>query len=536
MLLGKSRRKRPTRITPIKTHLPLELWIVIASYVPSEALFKLLGINRQLFNWIMDRLYEKVDFNLDRITGGIQKPNVEQLRYSSIIRRVKFLRISLGHRYGPHAWYEGSLKERVLRKIAHTKHARDIVNVAPSGIDGCLLTHVSTLALCIDSPTFFHPFAPLVTSFWHANSQNLQHLTLQFEMRDLYAILQPLLEAPISLHNLSEFTFWANHDGKDRDLARFPRDQVDEVTRWLTSLILPARGSLRNLNLILSPNVDTTYLFSELARAPLTQLKRVVFSQACGADSFPTEQSFSHFLLAHCKRSLNHLIIEPYMFCSHRGSNLIKQLESYINWLTNEFSGLELPGLRTLQLGVPGWPEHSKETLFPRNGEFFLSKHSRSLASLFILAQPLDLRQLAMLTAAFVPDHGSLQYLNFGMEDLTPECLDLLARDLPRLKYLDIQPSFLAIQAPDGVGVKRLEVFNSASDSLLFTTQMEGRLYTHWALRRLQINIHYSGDSEYHGAVQGAFSKSLPPSAIVIIDRHPTLKYFDSDFNLEDLV
>ncbi|KAL0066952.1 hypothetical protein AAF712_005941 [Marasmius tenuissimus] len=225
------------------------------------------------------------------------------------------------------------------------------------------------------------------------------------------------------------------------------------------------------------------------------------------------------------------------MFCSHRGSNPIKQLESYINWLTNEFSGLELPGLRTLQFGVPGWPEHSQETLFPRNGEFFLSKHSHNLASLFILAQPLDLRQLAMVATAFAPDHGSLQYLNFGMEDLTPECLDLLAWDLPRLKYLDIQPDSLAIQAPDGVGVKRLEAFHSASDSLLFTAQMEGRLYTHWALRRLQINIYYSGaHSEYHGVVQGAFSKSLPPSAIVIIDRHPTLKFFYSDFNLEDLV
>ncbi|KAJ8091699.1 hypothetical protein PM082_020934 [Marasmius tenuissimus] len=393
---------------------------------------------------------------------------IPSFRYSSIVSRVKFLRISFGHRYGPYASYEGLLKERVLRKLAQMKHVRDIVNVAPSGIDGCLFTQVTTLALCIDSPAFFYPFVPLVTSFWHANSQNLQCLTLQFEMKDLHAILQPLLEAPISLRNLSEFTFWENHDGKDRGLARFSRNRIDEVTSWLTSLILSARGSLRNLNLILSPNVDTTYLFSELAKAPLTQLERVVFSQACGANSFPTEQSFSHFLIAHCNHFLGHLVIEPYMFCSHRGSNPIKQLESYINWLTNEFSDLELPGLRTLQLGVPGWPEHSQETLFPRIGEFFLSKHSHNLASLFILAQPLDLRQLAMVATAFAPDHGSLQYLNFGMEDLTPECLDLLARDLPRLKYLDIQPDSLAIQAPDGAGVKHLEVFHSATVSPVF--------------------------------------------------------------------
>ncbi|KAL0576005.1 hypothetical protein V5O48_005972 [Marasmius crinis-equi] len=533
-------RQRTLNVEPIRTCLPLELWIVIASYFPAESLHKLLGINRPLFNWVMDRLYERVEFSVAVI--GVKRPNIQQLRYNSIAKRVKSLHIAFCHFYSPYAWRTDSLKDRVVRKIAGRKDVWTIAKTAPpSEIDGSLFTQVTTFTLCINSRVYLRHVIPFVSAFWYANFRGLRVLSFHFRMKDIHALMKPLLQTPVILPNLVDFTFQANHDGKHRDPAIFSQHEITEASSWLTSFLLSIRPSVEILNLILPPNIDTTRLFSEMAKAPFYRLKRFLFSQACGTDSFPKEHSFSDFLVEQCKHSLDHLIIEPFLFTSWIGSNPVKQSEAYHDWLTKELPGLELPGLRTLQACLVMWPELSKETLFPRNGDpFFLSNHSNHLDSVFFLAQSIDVRQLALVTSAFAPESSVLQYLNLMVEVLTPECFDLLANDLPRLKRLDLYCNCLGIQALDGVGIRELQLIGddresgNPTDSLLFTTQMERRLYNNWALRRLQIDISNSGKCEWHRAVIDALSNSIPSA--IIIDRHSTLKYFYPDFNLETSV
>lgn len=58
--------------------LPVEIWLEILSYLPQSFLYKLMGLNRVLFNLAMKHKYEEVRFMTD---DKSQLKTFEKLRF-----------------------------------------------------------------------------------------------------------------------------------------------------------------------------------------------------------------------------------------------------------------------------------------------------------------------------------------------------------------------------------------------------------------------------------------------------------------------
>ncbi|KAG7085527.1 hypothetical protein E1B28_003086 [Marasmius oreades] len=108
------------------------------------------------------------------------------------------------------------------------------------------------------------------------------------------------------------------------------------MSSWLASLLIPTGFPFKRPRSLSPPVFASVFAFSEMARNS-TQLKKLTFTQASGKGSFPKDRSFLDLLsVQHFKHAFLHLTIEPFIFCSHHRPVPVKEIDPYIDWLTNE--------------------------------------------------------------------------------------------------------------------------------------------------------------------------------------------------------
>ncbi|KAK7047788.1 hypothetical protein VNI00_006116 [Paramarasmius palmivorus] len=503
--------------------LPLEIWTAIISHLPKDNLYKLLGINRTVFDYVMDSLYEEIEYVIEWDTRVVRGPNVKQLKYHpSLAERAKSLRINIPFPASKINYHRGpfvGMVRHVGEKISSKRDTKAMASLTPDSTVASHLTRVERLQISISDPPVYKPFVPYITTFWTCHSSNLRKLYLQFDLPALYTLMSPLMSLQVpTLPHLTEFGFYTyNTEGTWLKLTANAK-QIAAMTSWLTSLITSSRV-LETLYLVLPEEIDTTHLFTRLAKTPQTGLRSFIFSQSSGKDSFPKDNALSVFLEAHCKCALQSVVLEPLYRASSRKDTLISEKRPYLEWLKESFASLELPSLRVLQIALPAYL--GEECYIDSCGKSFLSKASQGLDVLVLVGIAVRTRHIRLL---FDSPNPELRKLSLFIEELTPECLEVLAWHLPSLEVLELSFDCLGIEEDPGV-IRPL----NTKDYDLFTSRLRHFRNTDWSLKYLILKVfdcHYEFPSQL---ITEPLSDRLPMTTIRIKDTSQ-----DSYFKLEE--
>ncbi|ESK85113.1 hypothetical protein Moror_3607 [Moniliophthora roreri MCA 2997] len=516
---------------------PLEIWIAIIAHLPGDNLYKLLGVNRSVFNYVMDKLYEQVGvmivWNSRRAIGS----NVKQLKYPSVASRARLLRIDIPPSYSKFN-YRGpfvNVVDRLGKKLSQQQRSKAITYFVPVDEHGALFTNVECLQILVGDAVIYKPFMSFIGTFWGANSSHLHTLHLQFDESMLHTLMSPLLGSVPNLPNLTDFTFFAwNYDAKERKPTATGL-QVREMTSWIISILSSSAHALRSLSLLLPQEIHTTDLFYAMAHTPLPHLQRFLFAQSSGKDSFPSPGSgsdnvgdvLSKFLEVHCKHNLEHLILEPFFFVSWRGRDTVKEINSYLTWLKGSLVSLDLPNLRILQVGLPTYL--NEECYIDSHGNPCLSRMSDRLDTLVLLAHVVQTQHLPLL---FPLPNYRLRKLSILIDAFTSKCLDLLARNLPGLKALELRFSQIGIVESDLRWVRYLD-WSHDEDCESFVTDLQRyRNSDQWFLKDLSLVCLYPLEGTIPQVILDALSGYIPvATAMVRVGDSSADYYFKSDSN-----
>ncbi|TFK71023.1 hypothetical protein BDN72DRAFT_895995 [Pluteus cervinus] len=437
------------------TTLPIELWMLIASFLPREDLIRLMGVNRGFFESAMDAKYGKMEFlqsdvgRFMNMLKGLQNPsNVCRVRSIALWPVVVWSVIHETEKViAPRA---NTRKSRVLPAFLRALSLSKRHSVAKNDQEATIhqlqhpppeerkelflntlrtLTHIQNLDLHWSTPYLNTPHFSFSVMWECLPMTHLRNLTLQITALQLVRTIetfQPL----VNLHSLSLRTW-------------FPRGDRD-VVHSLISLVNTTQNSLASLDFdcLSSGYHSIPPLLTELKLPKLTHLSlRLPLN--------PKHMQHSpHFLSFFHRHKITHLTLAG-VHCYDSQST-----REIINWLEESVPRSKLGGqvLSTTSLQIkPGflsesYGQHLIQTLiqtFPNVVDLALSDASLSYLETRVLLDCLAKRRFSLESSASNPN-PTLHSFSMFVSTLTPELVALIAEYLPQLRRLTVSVESIA--------------------------------------------------------------------------------------------
>ncbi|KAF8888087.1 hypothetical protein BD779DRAFT_477683 [Infundibulicybe gibba] len=496
----------PLPTKPAAMHIPHDIWVHIAQFIPALALRNLFSVNRTFFHIAMDYRYRQISFaylndhmlrSLVRLKDPVVARRVRVLHvYPGFINEVldkentkRELRRSFRHRItelATHILSEQKLfakgKARVIKSTGQIVQAMlEVLGSLPNVTD----YHIMWCGLPAIQKT---PAPFLVAAF----QSSLRKLSLDISLENIQGLMGPSFAA----HNLEELDLMLRVDSPD---SRHNRILVDHLAPALNQL----RFSLRTLAIQSWEPLDLSPLFDALEYMPY--LDRFTVAIPIEYPHLGSTSGLTNLLNRH-GNTLSYLQLRGTQFS---GSGLSPDETSIESWVTNALADVHIAALRSLEVSSHLLPIESYATC--------LSHFAHSITSLTLTGRYHTFDDVALLIGAFdarVPC-DRLESLRLGPVTLTPELVDLLAFQLPWLDRLELIIKDVVPHEGDVPSFPRAR----GSASLMqdeyqideFFSIMEQRIYPDWHLRRLNIAITSSPcRMQYEAPLEQLFARCIP--------------------------
>ncbi|KAF8876061.1 hypothetical protein BD779DRAFT_1561426 [Infundibulicybe gibba] len=485
--------------------LPLELWLHIVAYLPRGQLYKMIGVNRALFELGMNDMYREVSLLGDeremlRTFEQLQHPSIALRVHHLCIQRIFFSYIQntpaqpTARGYLPDvvlprvmAWL--GLGKRIMPGTVHDSTPElcpgvDLLRVATKIFAHC--TRVQELTLVLKQQPTTPPLVSFFKTLWTTIGHNLRILSL--EVTSLHFDPQTMPSRfSIKLDNLEELNI----------SIALPTYDISSSSNLLP-LVSLAEHSIRSLSISSSDTVDLTPFFAGLGHIQFLQRLeiRMIFNQ----NSLALPQTLFGVLEAH-KATLQHLVINPRL---PRGTLVSPHGASLGHWIEDMASSPRLPRLKTLEVG---WKPYSNSSL-GFLGEPLPPDLGRISVELKHLVLTDDFLTLQEFLCCWMLRGILLESLKFNVVVLSPQLFDLLASKLPHLKSLDIKFA----RASAIVKATQCAVsWEPLVDKGMFRDYMSSHYYADWGLKSLRLSLPaICGESHHHLNFMQAVAESIP--------------------------
>ncbi|KAF5365023.1 hypothetical protein D9757_011422 [Collybiopsis confluens] len=453
--------------------LPIELWFLIARFIPPHILHNLMSVNRAFFYAVMAERYKEVSFyHLDeRITSMLQRLQVSLVRECVRVLRVRPFFI-----------------QELLSSRSDTPNVLSSIQTTFSCIPSLIEYHLVWFELpFLDNTPVDILRAPLVGNA----SRHLRKVFLMASLEKLEALLAQKSAsladdaAAVELPQLEELIISIRRDGGSR-AHRNSNDIYPEFTS-LSSFLIRHRNSLRRFSLSSSHALDCSSLFRSLCVYQFPQLYELFLSIPTPTPHLGDPSSVTAWLTRQCLPALKSLILKP-----HFVDDGFTWEESFQDWVKAfvrvqpQQSSLTLSDARVNASAGAGRQCAVKSLRilsgFHTASIFHLVHYfSPSLTSLDLTGRYVAftdvvnlLHELTYVSASTSSSINTssrrisdLRSLRLGPVTISPELIDLLAETLPRLQEL-----FLHIQ--HAVPNQNAQVVYSMNNSAAATTTGPG--------------------------------------------------------------
>ncbi|KAJ2912280.1 hypothetical protein MD484_g8129, partial [Candolleomyces efflorescens] len=458
--------------------LPPELWLEILSYLPRTYIYKMMGLNRLLFELAMQDKYEEIRLISD---DKNMLSTFEQLRHDNISCLVRRLYIRPAFLPGmdepetvvdddssmvtSFSWLSMfSPKDQDKPHRSTNESARRILIAAANVLPKC--QNLREIVIIIYDHAITDSFQTFLSDLWRTLGDGIQKLTVATTLIKIPKLLKYISEHAQRLPRLESLDITIVN-------SRFPIEQDTEAiaTRALVNAIQGFKGTLDHLTLSSVTKYDFSSLFKKLGTLPKLRSLELWFILC--RTTLSDGQSLVDFLRANSD-SLNELVLKP----RPRFEIFLFEQDTLRDWVLQTFpSAISLPNLKVLDLGhgnATGWYDPYVPTEDPPYLPM-LTSFLPQLQSLK-LTNPAPLR-IGVVTHVLNMTEGRLSRLQIHVANFTPELLSLLVTQAPNLTSLYLTYETLA--ARDNL----TEGFPTAN---IYVT-IKARRYPKWPLQYLRI-------------------------------------------------
>ncbi|KAF5331821.1 hypothetical protein D9611_008929 [Ephemerocybe angulata] len=474
--------------TPIPD-LPPELWLEILYYLPRVAIYKMMCINRLLFNLAMQYKYEEICFITDD-KGTLR--TFEQLHhYENASRLVRRLYLRPAFLPGMDDTFEDSsvedglgmsqvtsftwlsdalafrLKTSPLPHHSTDTTAQKALVAAASGLPRC--TNLREITLIIYDHVITPEFREFLRQLWKRMGPGIQKLTIATTINKAPDLLKMVREHSRALPNLDSLDITIAH-------SRFPQEKgtAEAATSAIVNLVNKFKKSITHLTLSASIAFDFSAVLRALNVIPMLQKLELWYST-------PGSPELTRFLHAH-NDTLEHLVLQPrprfHCYFSSGSDEILGK------WILSALPTIILPKVKILDVGLQqksrnvyngittpiGPPLPPLLPIFPKLNTLTLTS---SFLNLNELSSVLEVAQC------------QLESLSCHVWTFTPEMLACLVSKAPRLNRLNLM--YDSVEARDG---SAWESTNAAPD---IYTRIQAVRYPQWPLKYLRIGRRISG-------------------------------------------
>jgi len=405
--------------------VPLEVWRIIASFLSSEDVKKLYGINKPLSALAMEQRYRSFSIGSlyhdnGQVIRALQRlayvhcfnhfvlyepPSLsvrDQTSLAEYVRCLTFhpaaLAALLPLNRGKY-WMKKTLKTLGMlsrHETAFVVNPKTVLNIISN------LSFVTSLTLDCTHwpgyPTSFRESLPLIAAGWASFGQNLQWLDLIVPLDAVHDTISSV-KLP-NLRGLSlDFSLWSRATDGSQIFVDFIHDHAD---------------TLRYLGIYTREYLNLFKTLLQDIRIPML-------------DSFTFNQ-------AHICEQIDIAGLQPFL-STHSGTlkTLYLQFDSYMSHETWFTIHITLPKLQSLDVGFyPASDYHRRGTLD------YVAQYSCTLVYLDMTSRLCSYNQIDELATQF-SNQGRLRGLRLRVKNLTPQLLVLLSSKLPFLEYLTLK-------------------------------------------------------------------------------------------------
>ncbi|KAF9039300.1 hypothetical protein BJ165DRAFT_1531381 [Panaeolus papilionaceus] len=405
--------------------LPLELWTEIVSYLPRGTLHKLIGLNRQLLELVLDDKYETFHYTSNE---NHVVPRIHEFEGFRIAQRIRHLMIS------PAA---------ILKTVSGSSVAEQLDLSAQWNALACC---VNIERVTIDLFDLDIPFAflNLLTSLWRMSGSKLTTIALKIPVTRLAPILDSLTAESGSIPNLSIFdlTFSATHKPP-------VSTKIDEAIHSLNLFLTASSRTLTELTICSRLKLNLDGLFGKLVTLP--KLKALnLWSHLDDRHTFPSVEGFTNYIVKHSEH-LESLLIDPKPRVAesvvYQDGMLAQGFHTppHSQEKQAQFSRVKFPKLRALQtvLRHPNLsPLGPVACMGPYSYLLPGFSSTLNLTTLTILSYPLVFDTVATFVSQLGEGSNNpsgLKHLRLNVVALSPELFELFAQHLAQLESLSLR-------------------------------------------------------------------------------------------------
>ncbi|KAJ3506270.1 hypothetical protein NLJ89_g6963 [Agrocybe chaxingu] len=423
------------------THLPTELWLRIAYFVPDIDLFRLASVNHLFHDLVTDRRYRQLVIDDDRPLHLIHKlTRIE--RDPSVAARVQSLTIH------PKAVRSACLRSSrntwVIRPVrnAHWPDAfrlrterfaiEEDIELADRFLDAVakldrIEEYIIEWRQGVEAERTF--CLPLLTAVWPLHSQNLRTIKLDMMLSHLCDMLSTVSGLD-RLRDLSlRFTCNDSRFGPWGGPGYEAKYAFEQLATFMNRLAL----TLQSLAIYSIGHLNFSWLFASLTFFP--KMKSLSLQVPCDPRHVIDPTGLHHFLRAH--HAVEHFNFAP-QYCCHQSTQdpdpaISHGCASTEDWLNRAFGGLSFEGLESLELGLNILGSGGKRVMppVPRIGGA-----AKSVRSLGIVGCLISLQDLKAVLDPFKMANPRTLVIEVHVLDIN--LLDLLASSLPDLERIDL--------------------------------------------------------------------------------------------------
>ncbi|KAJ7579070.1 hypothetical protein C8J56DRAFT_335882 [Mycena floridula] len=394
--------------------LPVELWLLVLTFLSKDQIWKLLGISRLFFNMVLNDRYRELRFGCPD-----KRRPISRYQNPDIAARVQYLHVEptfLPDEHEMPAQPKSNRRfSRLFQRHPVGERLRSMVErigkdpVSSAIADGLLvvphLTNVQCLTLRFYNYTSIQPFSPFLERLWPSISHSLQKLSVTASLSNLSLALQTLRRSSLRLDQIVELRVTLTdsvHQGKHTastvDLVYFIRDHAQ---------------SLRHLSISSGP-MNLSALFNQLTELEL-HLQTIEIDINCQPPRDAAAGALTTFLNS-SKNSLQRLVLKP-------------RFHGFDSWYQSWIMGEGLKGI------VSFLPSLEMSNAWDITG-WALKEQFNNLGSLILLDYISDESALELIT--HLSQSTSLMKLGISIVRLEENMVQTLVHKLPGLKKLEL--------------------------------------------------------------------------------------------------
>ncbi|EDR06752.1 uncharacterized protein LACBIDRAFT_299600 [Laccaria bicolor S238N-H82] len=455
--------------------IPYDVWLCIVQFIPRNELLRLYGVDRILFDIVMNERYRET--RIYHLGDEMTRQCLVGLGSPDIARRVRTLHLR-PHLFGKPLAFHGqkkSLSQSLLRKLS--KEEKQSAATAKASVQLLRsitnLTNLVTLNLeCqnypVDDYNDFKLAIPFITNGWLAYGSVLRTLSLKIPLEACKECLPPSLRLP-SLEDLSIHIFTAY--------------LTTDATKLVRSVLVPFvnRHSLTIESLTISTpmafNYNISPMFGELEYLPRLTKIDVYFPLISLQQT--DSAGLHHLLKAQSGNLLTLRIRFGHLF------GLTTQPPAPCALFAHPMFKVSLPNLKSLELNILGHNTRLVQCVVP-----YLHQFRDSLTTLVLNHHQATHLEAYDIIDVFERSSSRLLLLDLWLTHLSPSFLDVLSVKLPDLERLNL--SFGTFVGHDHTFSMTRSYSHRHIPIQEFCSEMPNHVYTDWKLKHLKIgNVGY---------------------------------------------